>query len=166
MSLVALASIGAGGPSGGVRATASGGRLHAEWVVGADGSRSFRTLTDLALGDECSFRYAADGRLRCLPADAEASDWFADASCTRRVAFVAKGSCAPRYAVRRDAFACPTRVHVLAVEGALAGRDVYVGAPENCAPVSSFELRGLYDLYALGAEIAPSSFVAGTLETE
>jgi hypothetical protein len=163
--MIAVASVGAMDPGEVGGDGASGSRLEAEWVVGADGSRAFRSLRDVELDDECSFRYAADGRLRCLPADAEVADLYADASCTTRLALVATGSCAPRFATMRDRFACPTRVHVFAVEGTLETSDVYVGTPGNCAPISTFELRGLYDLYALGAEVPPSSFVAGTLET-
>lgn len=156
-------------PTGG-EAAVSGTRLKARSLAAEDGARHFAGWYDSEREVECSFQRAADGTIRCLPASASVnSTWFADASCTKPLAYVLKGCDAPKTASLQASY-CATfassPVKIFALAGVFRGSSYYtkVGAGCNAAPASS--LIDTYDLFSVGAEIAPSEFVGATETVE
>ncbi len=164
-------------PSGPV---SGGSRLKALCVrSAADGSQILRRgkLFDSELGEECSYRAAADGSWRCLPtlhvnANITATFGFADASCTQRVTWLDKpiAGCTvnlPKYVYQLEpAPVCgyqdgrDHRTHVFPI-GELIAQPVplYSKAGGTCSPVVAPNDRVWY---ALGAELPAFDFVLGT----
>jgi hypothetical protein len=115
------ATAGAGAIDGGGDAMAllearSGTRLKAVRYKGADGSEQPTTLwLDTARDEQCSFKVAEDGKLRCLPStnqssvfdpDSSVGQDYADSDCTVRIH--RRASCDPsRYAATADSICSP-----------------------------------------------------------
>ena len=140
------------------------GRLRQPALVDADGASELSaTLFDSERGESCAFARAADGQTRCLPSGAGVL--FSDAGCTQSVA-VAAPSCdtsAPHYAIALEGSACQGGISVHALGDSVSAPAVYaLGADGSCiasaAPGATF--------YGIGAEVAPSEFVAATRTTE
>jgi hypothetical protein len=148
-------------------APVSGSQLKALYLEADDGSRQFLGWRDAARGTNCSFGLAADGAWRCLPPGADAGTFFADVTCSTRLASVPRGcSTLPGFATVRDVSACPgpESRHVFALGGRFDGAIAYWLATGTCSPISTASLG--YDLYAVGDEIAPSGFVQATPQVE
>ncbi len=147
--------------------TQSGSRLKAEYYVGADGSKQWDySFQDSARGNErCSFLTAADGSIRCLPSGISAGIFFSDANCTETLAYaVTACGATPAYATSMIATsACPAKYeyHLFTVASKYTGT-VYSGSPGSCTAYTSFP----YAAYSIGSEIAPSSFVQASVQTE
>jgi hypothetical protein len=96
----------------------SGTRLKAVRYKGADGSEyPTSTWFDASLNEDCTFKAAADGKLRCLPDGHSVTSstylYFADAGCTAPIVFNEASSCGslPHYGTRSDD-TCPFGTHV------------------------------------------------------
>ncbi len=86
----------------------SGSRLKAEFLGGDDGSKDYQLglapwvtnfpsqysvhpvglYWDSMRQEECSFQFAADGKMRCLPTDTQGSTIFSEATCTQSVFYL------------------------------------------------------------------------------
>jgi hypothetical protein len=146
----------------------SGARLKATYLEADDGSRQFLGWRDTLREVDCSFAVAADGTWRCLPSGADAGRFFADASCTQRLATVPRGCTQPpAFAILRDVPACVWQQsrQVFSLGPPHAAPLAYWSAGGACVPASTADLV-LYDLYVVGDEVTPSSFVSATPQAE
>lgn len=147
---------------------AAGARLAPMYLEGDDGSRQFLGWHDTARDVDCSFATAADGAWRCLPSGADAGRFFADAACTQRLATVPRGCTSPpAFAIVRDVPACVWQQsrQVFSLGERYTGPVAYWVAGGACAAVSSNDLV-LYDLFTVGDEMQPSSFVGASPQIE
>lgn len=149
--------------------TQSGSRLKAKYYVGSDGSKQFIGWHDSMLNVDCAFVLASDGTTRCMPYYPEAAliaTYFSDSGCTQALALVATGCTPPIYGSQSQAGmggACATGFdRILQVGAAYTGAS-YTGAPASCIATPS---PSAYVLYSLGSEVAPSTFVAATIQTD
>ena len=147
----------------------SGSRLKARWLAADDGARHFQGWHDTERDADCAFQTAEDGKPRCLPFSASMNtSWYADASCTRPIAYTSKGCDAPATAALTERYCAgggaPTRVFALGAP--YKGASVYTKTSSGCtaSPVQSFAENS--DLYTVGAAIAPDAFVAARETTE
>lgn len=156
------------GGSGGVGGAASkqagytsGTRLKARTLTGADGSQQLVGWYDSGRGENCTFRLAGDGTMRCLPdATAVGVIAFADAGCTVPVAIIRKGAAntapPPAYVGSLDPTTGQLRVYAT---GVVTG-SLYLGNPLSC--VQSGLNNSTETAYASGNELAASNFVSAT----
>lgn len=147
---------------------AGGSRLARVYLEAEDGSRQFLGWHDTVRDVDCSFAVAADGAWRCLPSGADAGRFFADAACTQRLATAPKGCLSkPSFAVVREVPACAWQQarQVFSMGDSYTGPLAYWADAGACVPVSSNDLV-LYDLYTVGDEVKPSSFVSATAGIE
>jgi hypothetical protein len=151
----------------------SGSRLKLQYYVGTDGSKVPAGVLDSMLATTCVYNTAADGTTRCLPPGSDASAAYADSACTTPLATVPKGCAATKYALRTipTKGTCETAqpIHVYGLGAAFTpGMDVYEsgGSGGGCVAISSMALTTIYDLYSVGAELPPSTFVQATRQTE
>jgi hypothetical protein len=140
----------------------SGSRLKVKYLSGADGSKVQRGLYDTLLQIDCYFSVAADGSQRCLPVGMS-SIYFSDAACTQRMAYGTKGCAPPKYATFTVVTsACPSNMtHIATLGGQISPAKNYYFNGSICQDAGATVL-GAFDYYSVGAEIPPSSFVAGT----
>lgn len=162
------ASTGSGGsdPGGGYE---DGTRLRAVTIDGADGSKQPVGWYDTERGEACGFRVAADGQLRCLPLGG-AGIFYSDAACTSVITATGAGCTAPAYVAEPVGVAsCYLGPHVVDPASGVEVRQVgaqtnpaayYVKSGEAC--VSAGVPPAAYDLFAVGAPLDPSLFVAAT----
>jgi hypothetical protein len=151
----------------------SGTRLKAHYYAGEDGSKQFTlTFYDSQRHEDCSFKIAGDGTIRCLPTTAVVFGYYADAACTQQLAGVLTGCTPPKYAGAGTA-SCPGSPDaslVYPLGAAFSGQTMYVQdpstTPPTCTGTQSFSLTISYDLYTFGAEIPPSAFAQATLQTD
>jgi hypothetical protein len=138
----------------------SGSRLKAKFFTGEDGSKVYvpGTMVDTMRGEDCSIQVAADGMTRCLPAPAQTNEYFADMGCTQALALKPRGCQAPKEITASGIPTC-AGAKVFSISGRFTGK-VYSGSPALCGVPPDPSAN--WDLYSLGAEIPPSSFVAGT----
>lgn len=169
---------GGGGPGGGGEPSdsttdhTSGSRLRVRYLAGADGSREFIGFFDNQRNENCLFGggsiRASDGAIRCLPSDAvsfQATFYFADAACKERLAAALKSECFPKYAAIYSSSQCPKTETIYPVLSSWSGSPVYyVNASAQCV-VYPGSLTS-YNLYTVGDEIAPSTFVQASGLTE
>lgn len=156
--------------------TQSGTRLRAKFYAGADGSRiAHYAMRDTQLNIDCAFSEAGDGIPRCMPFGSSptiSGRWFTDASCTKPLAFSAKGCAAPSpYTITSEPVrngTCGTyRTHAFPLQGPYSGT-IYQ-SDSSCAALPAQTQSNLYasnDFYIVGAEAAPSTFVSATIQTE
>jgi hypothetical protein len=168
-----------GGGSGGsgitnpvpkANADVSGSRLKANYVGGADGSKQYTlSFHDTQRNEDCYFRSAADGTMRCVPsAGAVTLGYFSDAQCTQPIGFVSKG-CTAKYVTTTSTMgtcdSATSVTHLFNIGAPLAsGTSAFAKSGTSCtsATASLSSLALSYDSYTLGAEVSPSSFVQGT----
>lgn len=153
------------GPVPNANADESGSRLKAQSIVGADGSVHYLGLYDSQLKVTCSFEAMSDNNLHCIPASTTVgviNSYFADSACSQPITWIATG-CTPSYATKPvSAPGCAASVtHVFSVGAAFTGTPFVNTGTCNALPTT---LQG-YDAYMVGSEIAPSTFVSGTLTT-
>lgn len=149
--------------------TVSGSRLEARWLAADDGARHFAGWRDRERDAECSFQRAQDGQMRCLPSSAAMNaSWFGDAACTKPLAYTSKGCEVPQTAALTEKYcagvAAPTRVFALGAP--YRGASVYTKSSSGCTASPAQGFAESYDLYTVGAEIAPDAFVAAREATE
>jgi len=140
-----------------------GTRLRPQFVRG-ENLRLFRGWRDTARGEDCGFRTAADGVLRCLPG-AAGLEAFANDQCTEPalVVGVLAPCLLPSHAlVRVGADACDSRLRVLSLGPALAkvyAREPGGGCLEAGPPEGTLAFRA-------GAELDPASFVGARRDVD
>jgi hypothetical protein len=110
---------------------ASGARLEVQLDDGGDGAEVFVRVFDTERDAACSFKLAADGELRCVPAGGTIR--YLDATCETPIVLVPASPCA----------STPT-VGALTVPTNLA---------EGCGPTEAVRLYGLGDEVAVDAEV-------------
>lgn len=155
-----------GSPDGSTSAPGwvSGTRLRAHVVTSSDGAKGATGVwRDTMRQEDCAFRGAVDGKLRCLPvvdAGNVSSQYFSDAQCTTPYVETVKG-CTPKYAVRYETFgACPTsRVRIFQVGTGIANPTVYVKSGNQC--VGQAYNSNMPDLYINNVEVQPAVFAEG-----
>ena len=161
-------------PTGAAVATAAadtyenGSRLTAIFLESSDGARQFFGWHDTARDVDCSFALTSDGAWRCLPRGAETGRFFGDAACTQPLALARKGCEAPSFAVQTDLSACGRRMsstRIFDLGAAFTGPLAYWAPWGVCTAVPSAELMHS-DLYFVGEEEPPSSFVGAELRAE
>lgn len=146
----------------------SGSRLKAKYRLGEDGSKAYLPFVwyDSERKEDCNFSLAADAKERCLPLgtyNAVLGTYFSDSACTAPLALALYPSCEVKYATgAKSGGGCQfastmTQVFVLGAKANLA--TVYVKSGANCISTSGTGV----ELYEVGTEIPPSSFVAGTV---
>jgi hypothetical protein len=173
------------------RLGASGQRLRVRDVL-SEGQSAWRTFLpfDSETGESCEFNVAADGVLRCLPASLESasSSYFADSACTRPVVWVDRcrfgtqsnyalgGEPAPSECVA-GAEVDELRIAVYALGEPYTPTALYSyeqvpeGQPARCLPIEESRFESIaevtqeFEFREVGAEIPPSSFIAGRFET-
>jgi hypothetical protein len=148
-------SKGAGGNAPAAGGYEGGSRLRVVTIEGEDGSVQPAGWFDTERDEQCGFRAADDGRLRCLPLAANVSGYFLDAGCSTPAVF--SPNCAPsKYVALTDA--CSQGVSSLHLVGEqVSPTEAFTGTPASCTPV----LPPAGGLYRVGESIALDSFVAG-----
>lgn len=146
----------------------SGTRLKARRYVGSDGSSQFVGWRDTKRNEDCSFLRHADGSLRCMPAGAFASSFYADAQCTIPVAALALASGCPQpiYVVSYATFAtCGYDLvyRIYSVAGTLNG--TLYARPSATTCTSTTAPTG-FSLYAAGAEMPSTEFVEASVKVD
>lgn len=138
--------------------TVSGTRLKARYWVGDDGSKQFAGWFDSERNEQCSFRTAEDGDIRCQPvAEATGGVYFA-AGCTTPYFYASTGcGVAPKYGSL--ATGCSIGLFTLTASSPTM---VYVGTPANC--VSTAVPTGFS--FFTGSAIAATLFVKATEQVE
>jgi len=140
----------------------SGSRLKAQALVGSDGSRTpMPAMHDTQLDVDCTYALAADGVQRCLPVDAAPISGYAEGTCTMALV----SSACPLFGYTSALGAqCPRRRSVYAIGSPV----VLTGAfyVKNGTSCSGIAVPAGVTFYAVGGEMAPQSFVAGTVEVE
>jgi hypothetical protein len=173
LGLLTTGCIGDGPPGGGddtgggtdARSNHSGSRIKMNMLTTPDGARSFTGWRDTQLDLDCNFQLAGDGVMRCLPTT-ELFDngvgYFGDAACSIPVAI--RSSCfgpEPKHILRYPSPTCPIttgyRVHAAGAKYTTT----YARSGANCVAT------GLsFTAYAIGAEVAPSTFQSATSSVE
>lgn len=151
-------------------ASTSGTRLKAVYRTATDGSKEyfFNTWWDSQRNEYCWFTQMYDGSSRCLPYGADPTNgqiyytgvgtYYSDAGCTSPLA-VAIGTCTAglKYAIENSS--CPQSVKLYSL-GPQFTASVYAKSGTSCNTATP---SAAYTLYALGAEVPPSSFVSATV---
>ena len=162
----------------------TGPRLKRRYWVSADGTREpvGETVTDFGSGaaassgafpwydserdENCRFKIAGDGVVRCLPASLETAGTFADSDCTVPIMVGYDTGCGEpvRYGHRFTGVGvtCGLVLHLYAY-GAPLGTTTYYDGGAGCEEVQAGAGE---TLYAMGAEIPPTDFVGFTIEVE
>jgi hypothetical protein len=157
--------------------TSSGTRLKTKSLVADDGTRQggYGGWFDSQRQEDCSLVIAADGMMRCLPLSSVASvgSYFGDSGCSMRLGLQAvPAACSapvpPKYVIEFVTSQCVPFYRLYAAGSAFSGQlyQQSLGADGgiNCQR-STVGLPG-YALYSVGAEIAPSFFVAARIVTD
>jgi hypothetical protein len=138
----------------------SGTRLRVRKWVTAEGTEHFVGWHDKERDEECSYRIASDGKMRCVPSSSSPIDTLhLDAACTQPVVQLTTSPCdvRPKYATLAAVAACE-RPRMVAV-GAVAtfGVQAYRKQGNDCVaaavPTTTY--------YELGAPVDPNAFVEG-----
>lgn len=121
------------------------------------------TVTDSAIGDECSFATATDGRVRCLPVHtAKRTSYFADAACTQNAYLGPRWCGTTKYVRTEEGDPCAPTVRLfdaVKLERAFLRLDTDGGSACVAADVRTARL------YTAGAEVSPATFLEGTAAT-
>jgi hypothetical protein len=155
----------------------SGTRLKANNYVGSDGSKQFISWHDTTLNIDCQFGPASDGTTRCMPIGTGvagfAAVYFSDSGCSQPVVYASpKGCASPTFASRNQTRAgvCGAYFSQFFSVGSAYTGTIYTGTPANCTAQSNDggtgDPRSTIDFYSLGSEIAPSTYVAATVQTD
>ncbi|WP_437821604.1 DUF7481 family protein [Sorangium sp. So ce1078] len=145
----------------------SGSRLKARYRATEDGGKAYDPgwWYDSERRETCAFVVAGDGQERCLPLSSPSASvgvYFSDARCSVPIAAYTAG-CPPKYVVSSTVLngecgAVALRTRIFAV-GPRFTDTLYYGSASSCATIAASDT---YDYYAIGDEIPPTSFVAGS----
>lgn len=146
----------------------SGTRLRARMIVGADGSKELIGWYDKQREEECAFKSADEGKLRCVPTAHPVFD-FADPECTKPlVTLPPQLDCngnPPKYVMAMDyTQACipSARLFEIGAASQTMVDPVYRSQQGGCQPVGN----PMAIFYEVGAEVPMSELVEGTPVTE
>lgn len=154
------AATSSGGEGGGP--TDSGTRLRARRIVAEDGATQFVGWRDTQRDEDCAFREAADGKLRCVPdLPVVATTTFSDAACSAPLLNNAAGCTAEGATVLVRAEACGGGFAVWKVGGLFTGQDIYRWDGDSCEPSVPGE-----QLWAAASQVDASSFVAAVEQVD
>jgi hypothetical protein len=149
-----------------------GSRLKAEYRIADDGSKESISGVwfDSMRNETCSFGTAADGTDRCLPTGAVAAALsYSDTNCTMQVVSVVSGCAQPPYIavpVAVSATSCSEAgggTHIYSVGAATTPAALYVSAGGMCFPLGQVPMASYF---TLGNEVAPTSFVGSTMQSQ
>jgi hypothetical protein len=151
----------------GTNVNQSGSRIKMNVLSTPDGAKSFASWRDTELNVDCSFMVAGDGATRCLPVTDTyqvSPIYFADAACTIPVGI--RSSCAgpePRHILRYpDTTTCPSGGYRVFQAGAKYTTG-YLRSGASCIALTPSPTTAYY---ALGTEVAPSTFQSATTAVE
>lgn len=161
-----------GGDAGPKPGWSSGTRLRARVVSGSDGAKNFVGWYDSMRKENCSFRLTSEGNgaLRCLPDPPPGPVYYLGPMCDGApMLAVGKGCTTPTTMLEAlNQYACPEASYrVRPTSGPVGAGNLYTKMPDgSCVVLNAQAIQASYDLYNTGAEIAPSSFVDGTIKAE
>jgi hypothetical protein len=170
-----------------------GSRLKAKYLAGSDGSKQFLfEWNDTLRTEDCKYKAASDGKTRCLPAGLPIT-YYADDNCSTPLINVlrdcpAGSALASPYAEINQSY----NTQEVLVDGGILGRPIACGQASTkttlysrgalvtttptgfvyrftgtCTSAGTITSRlTTDDLYALGPEVPPASFVEATVEIE
>jgi hypothetical protein len=163
---------GSSSPGGSLAPNQSGSRLKMKVITSSDGAKSFNGWHDTQRDEDCTFRLAEDGVMRCMPAAIgilypdphTPNGYYADSTC-QTPAVLYYTCAAPKY------LTYSVSASTCVVNPANGGRVVLAGATmatayqwgSNCQQVTP--PAGMA-FYPMGATVAPSSFVDGSESLE
>lgn len=138
----------------------SGDRLKVRYYEGTDGSR-FPMLQpyDSELKTACSYRQTSDGAWRCVPPTVIAS-YFSDAGCSQGLA-VTSPCGGVEYSATTDA--CGLGLRIFELGAAVTQAEVFSSSSGECKPLGNPCLVASCAMRSVGAEVAASRFVSGTV---
>jgi hypothetical protein len=140
-----------------------GSRLKATYMLGSDGSKQYvpGVWYDSMRSEDCAFTLAGDSQQRCLPAGVMGG-MYSDSACSMPIAAVPAGCTTAAYATNVDTSNCggAGATHIYALGATTSPTQLYVQSNGQCY-AGGPAVTG-YTYYALGAEIAPATFVAAT----
>jgi hypothetical protein len=156
---------GGSGDNGDLDLYRSGTRIKMRMATTPDGAKIFQGNYDSQRGEDCSFRFAADGVMRCLPEAALLrSDFFEDSDCTVPIALSSSCAPAPRYVSAPIAASCPFQAGGAIFDAVPASSSLFIKSGTTCA--ASGPVPGNATYRASGSEISPSVFQTATLTIE
>lgn len=138
-----------------------GSRLKVRYVETEDGAKQFLGWFDTKRGESCVLYTYPDGSMRCLPTlDAIVGTYFSDPACATPLAHRTKATAAPapKSAAKFDG----STYRIYPVTGAFDGTAYQSLGSCMAAPPSA---ASNYSFWAVGPEVAPTEFVAGTVKT-
>lgn len=168
---------GGNGSGGGIgaqldRQALSGTRLKVRYVAGEDGSRQFAGFRDTMRNENCTFALAEDGMTRCLPFDSSLTALqeivYEDSTCNQPAAVLDRRCQTPKYAVFTLFDRCPASYEFFPVAMEVTPPMLYRKNPAGtaCSQVMIGTLPSSQGVFRLNAKVAPSAFVAGSIQTE
>lgn len=160
------ASAGATGPSGpaGRDAQTSGTRLRARYYTAPDGTRVFKSMYDVLLNKSVAPSIAADGVLRWIPNEMNASCAYFKAGCTQRICWKVDGTCYAQGVWTANLSQCDAgETHVMAF-GAIVPDNTPTferDAVGNCVAAGDTGLAGMH--FEAGPEIEPTTYIEASI---
>jgi hypothetical protein len=146
----------------------SGSRLKRRRWTTPEGVEGPGAPEDTTLGVSCGWGLATDGKFRCLPGPIASLAQFADPQCTQLV-YLGRRTClepAAYLSVPSDPATCPPSFAVRKRGAKLDLRAYYQRAADGtCATVAMPLTSSSEDLYAVGEELPPGTFVAAERAT-
>lgn len=145
-----------------------GSRLRARFYRATDGSKQWAgAWWDSAREEECTFRRASDGKLRCLPATSGGSTgYFANSTCTEPL-YLVQGVCAAepvRFFTRTPTAGC-NYPELYAAGAEYTSAQMYAGEPGNCSAYPHpYRDSSFYKLYRGGAAVNLADYVEASVE--
>jgi len=155
-----------GGSNSGQPLYASGTRLRARYHDAGDGASLFLGWRDTQLGENCMFRKAEDGVLRCVPdTGAMTTLRFQDNGCTEPVAAVACNAPSQYVTVESGEAGCEanSKSHEVYQMGAeVSDTTTFRKLGNTCAPMAA----GTGVVLRAVTKVLPDTFVAATRAAE
>lgn len=146
--------------------SASGTRLKQRIRKTADGAEVFLGWRDTQLSQDCAFKVAGDGEIRCLPTNVAAHGrFYIDDQCSQPAVAQPKNACvqAP-YAAKEDTSVCPARTTITSLGTPLADGATYYYQAGPGAPCEARTAGAVgTTIYPVGAEVAATDFVKATI---
>jgi len=168
----------------------SGTRLKVNFYAGADGSKqSIGSMHDTMRSEDCYFQTAGDGSTRCMPSPDANFSYYADPGCTQGLVLVSScaGTVMPAYVAgtigipstyppppgqsahlfQLGSPTTPSTPYQLSLNPAPPGAcSQYVYKCLAVSPATWTAVTAGSTVYAIGAEIPPTTFVQATKQTE
>jgi hypothetical protein len=147
----------------------AGSRIRPKNAVTSDGDRSWQGWHDSERDEDCVFKTAADGKLRCLPNNDEARLYFTDTACSDPVVVFVDDYCPDtdaEYLLHLEGEQCMenrgTRVYELGPTYDTAGGLYLLDSNGTCAAATN-PLTGTF--YRKGTEVPATEFAEAQATT-